>query len=163
MVKKIIIFIFTISFTICFFHKPVNAMASIQSDHDDNRIATKVDVDDFSTEVDFNEGISLFIGLKMQSQALGVNRHIKSDFSFYFNKGDKVKVQSLNWSPSNQKVQLGFINVNNGKQYWTTSYTGGSKIGGTFSLGGPSGSYYLAIRSAATNTSSINVIGQFDF
>ncbi|GEM_PF-5744475 len=60
------------------------------------------------------------------------------------------------------EVQLRFINANNGKQYWTGTYSGGNKTGRTFSLSGPSSRYYIAIRTPSTNNKNINVKGQFE-
>jgi len=118
---------------------------------------------DWAEEEKSLDAISPFAVFGLNHSAVGINKHIKSNNVFNIQKGDKVKIKSLTWSPTGQKVQLGFINANNGKQYWTNNYSGGSKTGGTFSLGGPSGSYYIAIRTPSTNTTSINVKGQFEF
>lgn len=59
-------------------------------------------------------------------------------------KNQKVNVDIITWNPSSQKIQLGFINASNGKQYWTKSYGGGSKTSRSFKLSGPNGTYYIA-------------------
>lgn len=164
MIKKIVGAIFILIFTFCFVNSPVSATESLHiNGEDNNSIAVLAERDDWAIEEEVNEGFSPFVVFTLSNSSLGKNKYIKSDYAFNIKKGEKVNIKSLTWSPTSQKVQLGFINANDGNQYWTNNYTGGSKTGGTFSLGGPSGSYYIAIRTASTNTASINVRGQFEF
>ncbi|MBM7678281.1 hypothetical protein [Gracilibacillus alcaliphilus] len=130
---------------------------------DDHSIAVFTEEKDWAIEEELIDGISPFSTFSISHSALGVKKYVKSNKAFNIKKGKKIKIKSVKWSPSGQKIQLGFINATNGKQYWTRNYTGGSKTGGTFSLNGPSGKYYIAIRTPSTNSKSINVKGQFEF
>lgn len=163
MIKKSVGIVFSLIFAICFIHNPVSATESLHTiDEGDDSIAVLEEKDDW-VEEEVNEGFSPFVVFTLSNSSLSKNKYIKSDYAFNMKKGEKVSIKSLTWSPSSQKVQLGFINADNGKRYWTNNYSGGSKFGGTFSLGGPDGRYYIAIRTASTNTASVNVRGQFEF
>lgn len=109
------------------------------------------------------DGITPFASLNISHSSLGSNKFVKSKSSYYFKKGEKVKINSVTWNPSGQKIRLGFVHASSGKKYWTNNFTGGSKVGGTFSLGGPNGEYYIAISTPSSNTKSINVNGSFGF
>ncbi|MFM9534086.1 hypothetical protein [Lysinibacillus sp. IITD104] len=96
---------------------------------------------------------------------MGVNKFVKSSNSYYIQSGGKVNITNITWSPSNQNIQIGLVNAATDTRYWSSERTGGSQIGGSIVLPetAPSGQYYVAIRSVATNTTSISVYGQFNF
>lgn len=137
--------------------------SSVDIVDDNNQVADIVEEGNFSVEEESFGEITPFASFNISHSKLGINKYVKSKSSYYIKKGEKVKVNSVTWSPSGQKIQLGFVNATTGKKYWTNNYTGGSKTGGTFSLGGPSGEYYIAIRTPSSNTKTINVNGSFDF
>lgn len=164
MIKKNVVAIFSFIITFCFVYSPVGATEGLHFDiGDDNSIAVLAEKDNWAIEEESIEGILPAVVFSLGHSSLGVNKYIKSSYAYNIKRGEKVKIQSLTWRPTGQKVQLGFINANNGNQYWTNNYTGGSKNGGTFSLGGPSGSYYIAIGTPSTNSQAINIRGQFEF
>ncbi len=164
MIRKNFLAIFSLIFIFCFIHSSASATERLYVNvQNDNSIAVLAEENDWAEEEESLEGISPFVVFSLSHSSLGINKYVKSNSAFNIQKGDKVKIQSLTWSPTSQKVQLGFINANNGKQYWTSNYSGGSKTGGTFSLSGPSGSYYIAIRTPSTNSQTVNVKGQFEF
>lgn len=151
--RKNFLTIFSLIFIFCFIHSSVNATESSYIDvQNDNSIAVLAEESDWAVEEESFVGISPLVVISLSHSTLGINKHIKSNNAFNVENGEKVKIQSVTWSPTSQKVQLGFINANNGKQYWTSNYSGGSKTGGTFSLNGPSDSYYIAIRTPSTNS-----------
>lgn len=164
LIKKNFQAIFSLIFILCFIHSSVSATERSYVDvENDNSLAVLAEVNDWAEEEESLEGISPFAVFSLSHSALGINKLIKSNNAFNIQKGKKIKINSVTWSPTGQKLQLGFINANNGKQYWTSNYSGGSKTGGNFSLNGPSGSYYIAIRTPSTNSQTINVKGQFEF
>lgn len=163
MIKKGFIITFILVLTVYLGYGSVTAIESTPITNEADSIATYIDESDWAILEEFSEENSPFVAFSISHSALGINKFIKSKNAFNMKKGDKVKIQSLTWSPTAQKVQLGFVNASNGDQYWTSNYSGGSKVGGTFSLGGPSGSYYIAIRTPSTNSKTINVKGQFEF
>lgn len=145
-------------------HGSASAMDNTSSDFDDdNLVAEVVEEGNNAIEEDSFGEITPFASFNISHSKLGINKYVKSSSSYYIKKNEKVKINSVTWSPSGQRIQLGFVNATTGKQYWTGNYTGGSKTGGTFSLGGPSGEYYIAIRTPSSNTKTINVNGSFDF
>lgn len=161
MLKKFFIGILTI-ITIFICNNNVTTFAYEQSNDYQENLETTYEENQAVEELPFSS-ITPYLIIGMNHSTLGVNKFIKSDNAFNFKKGEKVKIKNVTWSPTTQKIQLGFVNATNGDQYWTTSYSGGNKIGGTFSLGGPSGRYYIAIRTPSTNNKIVNVKGQFEF
>lgn len=100
----------------------------------------------------------------ISSSSLGANSYTKSSNTYYIKKGEIITINSCTWSPSGQKVQIGFVNATNGNQYWTSNYSGGSIASGSrVSMDGPAGEYYVAIGTPSTNNANINVTGQFKF
>ncbi|MFJ3388948.1 hypothetical protein [Lysinibacillus sp. NPDC086135] len=101
---------------------------------------------------------------KQNASNLKPNYYTKSSSSYYIKKGEKVNVNSVTWSPSGQKIKLGFVSATGGSNYWTEAYVGGSKTGGSFYLGGPTGEYYIAILADSGNNANLGTVtGSFDF
>ncbi len=164
MVKKYFVMVFSLFFMFLFHVGTASAEESSISDMDsEDFVAELVYEGDQSTEEESIDKISPFLNFTVRHSSLGINKHVKSKNKYKMSKNQKVKVGVITWKPSSQKIQLGFINASNGKQYWTKSYGGGRKTSGSFILSGPSGTYYIAIRTPSTNTRSINVKGSFDF
>lgn len=164
MFKKRFVVMFGLALMFWMGHGSASAMENSSSDFDDdNLVADIVEEGDFAVEEDNFGEITPFASFNISHSKLGINKYVKSKSSYYIKKNEKVKINSVTWSPSGQKIQLGFVNASTGKKYWTKNYTGGNKTGGTFSLGGPSGEYYIAIRTPSSNTKTINVNGSFDF
>lgn len=74
------------------------------------------------------------------------NHAKRSSSTYYIVSGtDRLKVNSLTWSPSGQDISVAFINAQTGNTY-AVGYSGGSianSIIGTSTM--PSGEYYVAI------------------
>lgn len=164
MFKKSFVAMLGLALMFCLGLGSVSAMENSSSEFDDdNLVAEVVEESEYAVEEDSFGEIAPFASFNINHSSLGINKFVKSSSSYYIKKNEKVKINSVTWSPSGQKVQLGFINATTGKQYWTSTFSGGSKTGGTFSLGGPSGEYYIVIGTPSSNTKSINVNGSFDF
>lgn len=107
-----------------------------------------------------NESITPFATTSL-SGSLKANQMKKTTSSYYLKAGEKVTIKSCTWSPSGQKIQLGFVNATNGKQYWTPNYSGGNITSGyTFSVA-KAGEYHIAVGTPSTNTATVNVSAQF--
>ena len=165
MFKKFFIAMFSLTLVIWLGHDSVGAMESPSSELE-NEILTveSVEESNFIIEEVSSKEVVPFLSFSISSSSLGVNEFIKSNQSYYLPKEGKVNITNVTWSPSNQKIQIGLINVATGTRYWSSERTDGSQIGGSIVLPStaPSGEYYVAIRSVSTNTTTISVYGQFN-
>ncbi|WP_339280879.1 hypothetical protein [Lysinibacillus sp. FSL P2-0066] len=166
MFKKIFIAMFSLILMIWISQDSVSAMENSSSNLENEILIAESFVEsDFSIEEASIDGVTPLLSFNISSSSLGVNKFVKSSNSYYIQSGGKVNITNITWSPSNQNIQIGLVNAATDTRYWSSERTGGSQIGGSIVLPetAPSGQYYVAIRSVATNTTSISVYGQFNF
>lgn len=113
---------------------------------------------------DTSPDFDIFASFSISSSSLGINKYVASVSTYYIDPGkDKLKY-SVNWSPTGQDIQIGFVSANDTSvQYWTSNKSGGSASGtvGTSNL--TAGEYYVAIGTPDTNTRSVSVNGTFEW
>ena len=142
----------------------VNAMESTSEIEEVNFVAEATE-DEATLSTSPLLELNPFAGFTISTTNLKPGTYIQSRSSYYIKKNEKVSVVNVAFSPRGQKIKLGFVSTTNSKdQYWTPAHTGGSVDISGFTLGGPTGDYYIAIQAVSSNTANLtSVTGNFDF
>ncbi|MFD0868891.1 hypothetical protein [Paenibacillus residui] len=113
---------------------------------------------------DTSPDFDILASFSISSSSLEPNHYVASSSTYYIDPGkDKLKY-SVNWSPTGQDIQIGFVSKNDPNiQYYISNLSGGSASGtiGTSTL--DAGEYYVVIGTPDTNTANVSVNGTFDW
>lgn len=137
-IKKIISVIFTLSLILSCCAIPASAADSRSASLTPQLVTSSYEVDDSQSPDRGTETLSF------SNLAKGYSK--KSPGTYYLTKNvDELKISSLTWTPSGQKVSVAFVNAQSGATY-AVEYSGGSASNTNINTSTvPTGEYYVAI------------------
>lgn len=105
MLKKSLITVFNLILIVSLSYGSASAMEVSNTDlADDNLVIKLVEAKgDFIKEETFNK-ITPLLNVQVSDSSLGINKAVRSTTSYYFTKGETIRIISLTWNPTGQKV-----------------------------------------------------------
>lgn len=110
-----------------------------------------IDKVDNETEHDTSDNFSI------NSASLSAGEYVRSQNTYSIENNEDSLEYSMNWSPTGQSIQIGFMSTVDDSMYLNNAVEGGSTSGIISTVGVPNGEYYVVVFACSDNTEPLSI------
>ena len=129
----------------------------------DNTERVHLHTGDAIDETDNKSEAVLRDNFSISNSMLSAGHYVVSEKTYSIENGQDFLGYSINWEPTGQFVQVGFISKEKKDMYLLDAVAGGSAAGTINTIDVPDGEYYVVVYAVADNSKSISVNATFEW